>query len=295
MALRRKDRFLWDFWTIELDGLTWLFMLTAPRDPDPETRHDRARVEVATSRDLTDWEWRGVALEPGPPGAWDDFTIWTGSVAADPAGGFAMLYTGRCRAEDGLVQRIGLARSDDLLHWTKHPDPVLEADPHLYRQRGDDGLTHWRDPWLSWDASEGLWRALVTAQHPDGPGDTAGCIALAESPDLVTWTQRPPVTDERLTEVLEVPQVIDGGGKILVSVNPHHVPGDGKLPKSCMSLLYRRAGDGYSFDRIVESWPSDSRYMLRQVRPGTGLCWMGDDGAGGFDGAISDPFPLSLD
>ena len=44
-----------------------------------------------------------------------------------------MLYTGVNRAEGGLVQRIGLAASDDLVHWDKHPgNPVLEVDPEWY-------------------------------------------------------------------------------------------------------------------------------------------------------------------
>ncbi len=44
-----------------------------------------------------------------------------------------MLYTGINRGERGLIQRIGLATSDDLIHWTKHPaNPVLEADERWY-------------------------------------------------------------------------------------------------------------------------------------------------------------------
>lgn len=288
--LSMQGRFIWDFWTLDVGGVTWLYALTAPWDADPDTRHDRARVDVFTSRDLSHWERRGIALEPGDPGTWDDLAIWTGSVAEDPDGGYVMLYTGRGRSDGGRAQRIGLATSDDLVTWTKHPDPVIEADPLLYRTQGRRGSTNWRDPWLEWHASDRMWRAWITAQHPDGPVETSGTIALAESRDLLDWTIRPPVISERLTEHLEVPQRLDGGAAMLLNVYPHHVPEGGRLPVRCMSLLYRRDGQSYRFDRIIEDWPSDARYILKQVRPGIGLCWLGKQADGQFLGQISDPF-----
>jgi beta-fructofuranosidase len=289
------DRVLWDFWTIDVAGTTWLDALSAPRDPVPDTRHNRARVDVLTSTDLTDWTWRGIALEPARPGAWDDLAIWTGSVAADPAGGYVMLYTGRGRADGGKAQRIGLARSADLVRWDRHPAPVIEADPSLYRMQGRNGSTNWRDPWLERDPASGLWRAWITAQHPDGPVEESGTIALAESLDLLHWTVHPPVVAERLCEHMEVPQLLEGGDLMLVNTYAHHVPDGGALPRACMSLLFGKKGDGrFHLKRIVEQWPSDSRYIVKMVRPGIGLCWMGRQPDGRFLGQISDPFPLDL-
>lgn len=291
--LEIPGRFLWDFWTIDAAGVTWLYALSAPRDPNPDSRHNRARVDMAKSRDLKTWEVLGTALCPGSAGDWDDMAIWTGSVAADPAGGYAMLYTGRNAAEGGRVQRIGLARSGDLMTWRKHPGPVLEADPALYRTKGRNGSTNWRDPWLAWNDARGVWQAWITAQHPDGPVETSGCIALAESRDLVSWTHLGPVTDERLTEHLEVPQIVRGG--MLLNVYGHHVPAGGRLPQACLSMFYKRDADGtYRFERIVESWPTDSRYVVKQVREGLGLCWQGLTAGGEFLGTISDPFDLTL-
>lgn len=287
------DRFLWDFWTIEHAGDTWLYALSAPRDPDPETRHDRARIDAFTSRDLVAWRHRGVALSPGEDAAWDGLSLWTGSVARSASGDFAMLYTGRGRRDDGRAQRIGLARSRDLLTWDKHPSPVLEVEPRWYRVADSRGVTHWRDPWLEYDATSGLWRAWITAQHADGRQATSGTIALAESADLLRWRHRGPVITERLTESLEVPQVIDYGNALLVNVYPHHVPAESPLEPACMSLLYRRGHDGtFGFHRVLERWPSDSRYVLKQVRPGVGLCWEGRQPDGSYLGRISDAFPF---
>ena len=300
MGLRVADRFLWDFWTIDRDGETYLYTLSAPRDPDPETRHGRARVDLAVSRDLRAWDYHGPVLEPGPEGAWDDLTIWTGSVAARPEGGWAMLYTGRTRADDGRAQRIGLALSDDLVGWRKHHGPVIEADPIRYRV-APDGACAWRDPWLEWQNGE--WHAYVTAQHPGGSHMDAGCIAHATSTDLVRWTVRPPITDERLCEHLEVPQILHdscaergAGASMLVNVYPHFVPEGSFLPRACMSLLYRRCtpDEPFRFARVVEAWPSDARYIVKQVRPGIGLCWLGRQTDGTFLGEIGEPFPLDL-
>ena len=231
-----------------------------------------------------------MALEPGPPGAWDDLAIWTGSVAADPAGGWAMLYTGRGRADGGRAQRIGLARSDDLLRWTRHPAPVIEADPALYRMAGRNGSTNWRDPWLA-HGPDG-WTAWITAQHPDGPVEGAGTIARATSRDLLDWTIHPPVIAQRLTEHLEVPQILTGADAMLLNTYAHHVDPAGPLPRACLSLLLRRTGELFALERIVERWPADARYVIKEVRPGIGLCWLGRQADGAFLGAISDPFPL---
>src|SRR5207344_46708 len=105
-----------------------LFFLQAPREPArEELRHANASVGHAVSRNLTDWRLLPDALAAGAEGEWDDLAIWTGSVI-EHDDGWAMLYTGTNRAEGGLVQRIGLATSSDLLRWDKHAaNPVLEA------------------------------------------------------------------------------------------------------------------------------------------------------------------------
>ena len=101
------DQYVWDFWTVQDQGVTHLFYLSAPRSlPDPEMRHANARCGHAVSRDLVHWTQLPIALEPGAAGSWDDRAIWTGSVcrAGDR---WAMLYTGTNWAEDGKIQRVG--------------------------------------------------------------------------------------------------------------------------------------------------------------------------------------------
>lgn len=68
---------------------------------------------------------------------WDfwfaDAATWTGSVVRRPDGRWHMFYTGASVSGAAFVQSIGLATSDDLVTWHKHPDnPVTSADPRWY-------------------------------------------------------------------------------------------------------------------------------------------------------------------
>src|ERR1700738_451641 len=109
---RPRVKWLWDPWFISHADLWHLFHLQADRSWTPEERHDHASIGHAISRDLINWEELPTALEPGPPGGWDDLSIWTGSVLKQQAGRYYLLYTGRRRAQP-YEQQIGIATSSD--------------------------------------------------------------------------------------------------------------------------------------------------------------------------------------
>ena len=166
-----------------------LFYLQAPRAlGDPALRHHNATIGHAVSTGSGEWRVLPTRSRPAPAGSWDDLATWTGSTIGHE-GRWYMLYTGVNRAEGGLVQRIGLAISDDLVHWDKHlRNPVLEADPEWYEvlEQGRWRDQSWRDPWLFRHPEDGLFHALITARSPLGPPDGAGVIAHARSADLIT-------------------------------------------------------------------------------------------------------------
>jgi len=222
MALRIRDKWVWDFWFARSGADVHLFYLQAPRSlGDPQLRHHNASVGHATSRDLQHWQLLPDALGPGPPGSWDDLAIWTGSVIERDAR-WHMLYTGTNRSERGLIQRIGLAVSNDLERWEKHPgNPVLEADGRWYELLDLDRWRDqsWRDPWLFEDDDDGSIRALITARSRDGAPDGAGVIAHARSHDFATWDVLPPLTEPGEFAQVECPQLIsdDGSRRILFS------------------------------------------------------------------------------
>jgi predicted GH43/DUF377 family glycosyl hydrolase len=99
-------------------------------------RHD-AQLCLATSPDLRHWRRRGVIL-PAYHGAW--ITGWTKSGAIVPEridGKWWMYYLGTRRDSDGKERDyMGLASSDDLLHWSDATkQPVLDRRPGSFDDR----------------------------------------------------------------------------------------------------------------------------------------------------------------
>jgi beta-fructofuranosidase len=222
MAFRLPDKWIWDFWFVRDREQHHIFYLQAPRAlGQPVLRHHNASIGHAVSDDLLSWRVLPDALHPGAQGSWDDLATWTGSTI-NHAGRWYMLYTGINRSEQGLIQRIGLAVSDDLVHWEKHPaNPVLEADPRWYdlldQTRWRD--QSWRDPWLFRAPGDSSFHALVTARSRLGAPDGAGVVGHARSLDLVEWEVLPPLAGHGEFAQVEAPQLVrlNGRYEILIS------------------------------------------------------------------------------
>lgn len=117
-----------------------------------------------------------------------DRWAYTGSVIQHD-GRFWIFYTGHnsnflgtARPQEVILR----AWSDDLVTWTKDQAFALGADPSRYE--ADD----WRDPFVFWNGDDGCFWMLITARLRGQPNRRSGCLALATSPDLVTWTMREP-------------------------------------------------------------------------------------------------------
>jgi len=205
------DKWVWDFWLAEDEDLHHLFYLQAPKTlGDPELRHHNASVGHAVSTDYQNWRVLPDALTPGAEGSWDDLAIWTGSTVAN-GDRWYMLYTGVNRREREFVQRIGLAVSDDLVHWEKHDgNPVLNADARWYAlYNNDQGVDQaWRDPWVFWWEEDRHFHALVTARSAAAPMEWSGVLGHARSADLVTWEVLPPLSEPGTFAQVEVPQLV---------------------------------------------------------------------------------------
>ena len=214
MTFGLADKWVWDFWLGQRGEERHMFYLQAPRSLSvPRLRHHHASIGHAVSRDWTTWEVLADALAPGGTGAWDDLATWTGSVL-EREGRWWMLYTGISKAEGGRVQRIGLAVSDDLVRWEKHPaNPVLEPDGPWYGRFETGPRSHqaWRDPWLFVGKSDGLVHALVTARAANGVVGESGVIGHARSADLVAWEVLPPLASPGQFAQMEVPQLVQHG------------------------------------------------------------------------------------
>ncbi len=313
MVFVPADHFLWDFWLAprEPEEPYHLFYLRAPRSlPAPELRHWQAHVGLAVSTDLVDWVERPEVFAPGHTGQWDDRAIWTGSILKHD-GRFYWFYTALCH-RDG-VQRIGLAVSDDLERWERHPsNPLIEADPRWYEKAapGSDALEAWRDPWVVADPDRGGWIMFVTARANRGPVDERGVIGAARSSDLVHWEALPPVAAPLAFEELEVPQSVRVGNRWLLlfcSARPsarhrasdpevnmwggtHYLVADDLLGPYELApsppLLADSVATFYA-GRIVEGPEGDVVFLAWSQ-------YAGANGQGGFLGGLSNPAPVII-
>ena len=96
-----------------------------------------AQLCLATSKDLIHWQRKGVIM-PAYRGTWN--TQWTKSGAIIPEkvnGQWWMYYLGTRTDSDGKARdHMGLAVSDDLLHWRDATDkPVLDRRPGAFDSR----------------------------------------------------------------------------------------------------------------------------------------------------------------
>ena len=303
--LTLATRWVWDFWLADTGTEYHLFYLQAPREGHADQRHWNTSVGHAVSTDLTTWQVVGDALTPSTQPAFDDLATWTGSVVRGDDGTWYLFYTGLSRADDGQVQRVGLATSMDLMTWHKHgPDGLVSADPRWYRQYDGSGEEEsWRDPWLARDPGGDGWHMLVTATAVDGEVDQRGVLGHAWSEDLLTWRVLPPLsrTDSGLGQ-LEVPQLVV-------------VDGDPVLLFSCLgpqlSHARRTAGERggvwvlrpdsllgpYDVTRATRL-TDESLYVAKLVQRRKGqwvlLAFVNQDDDGAFVGSISDPMPVVL-
>ena len=305
MVLTLATHWIWDFWLADTDTEYHLFFLKAPRTGDPRLRHWNTRVGHAVSTDLTTWQVVSDALAPSTEPAFDDLATWTGSLVRSDDGSWCMFYTGLSRADDGQVQRVGLATSADLLTWRKHgTDVLVSADPRWYHTLDDSGeVEAWRDPWLVRDPDGVGWHMLVTASASDGEVGGRGVLGHAWSTDLLTWRVLPPLsrTDSGFGQ-LEVPQlaVVDGDPVLLFScLGPQlsrarreaEEPGgvwvlrpDSLLGPYDVTHATRLTDESLYVGKLVQS--RDGRWVL--------LAFVNQDPDGAFVGSISNPLPVVL-
>ncbi|KIC93040.1 family 43 glycosylhydrolase [Flavihumibacter solisilvae] len=159
-----------DITVIINNGIYHLFHLIIPN-------HDY--IAHATSKDGISWKRVNNALFVGHPGEWDDDMLWTMHVY-EVNGKFEMYYTGLQRKDRGVVSRVGLAVSDNLVDWTKSNGSKFPIEPMgVYYETATTNPRTWlsfRDPFRFDHKGESY--LLVDARTVEGPVSRRGCVGI---------------------------------------------------------------------------------------------------------------------
>ncbi|PJF35193.1 MAG: hypothetical protein CUN49_11800 [Candidatus Thermofonsia Clade 1 bacterium] len=198
---------LWDTWLLPAeDGYHLFYLKRDLRDRFAKT------IGHAISPDLVHWTSVRDALHAEASGTWDSGWLMTGMIVPHHDGRYYMFYG----AMVDQVQRIGVAISDDLYHWHKHPQPVMQACAPFYEtdpRRSPNHEVAWRDPCVIYDADSAQYYAFICARVPNASHSGGACIAVCRSSDLLTWETLPPafISDEYVC--MEVPDVFRLNGR----------------------------------------------------------------------------------
>ena len=171
------------------DGRYYVFYL------QNEGRHP---WRMSSSTDLTAWS---APIEAVPVGQAGEKDYWTGSgsIIADPAGGYRVFYTGHLPG--GTPQEtVMVSRSGSLAGpWTKVATPHFSGWPDYDQQ-------DFRDPFVFWnDDAKAFWLLITTRK------DGQAAIGRYTSSDLDHWTASAPLYTETSPLNLEVSDLFHEG------------------------------------------------------------------------------------
>ncbi len=197
-----------DITVIIHEGIYHLFHLIIPN-------HDY--IAHATSKDGISWKRVNNALFVGDPGEWDDDMLWTMDVCrvATGAGGerFEMYYTGLQRRDRGVISRIGLAESGDLITWKKNRKNIYPIAPKgIYYEAPGANPRKWlsfRDPFRY--EYNGEVYLLVCARAITGPVSRRGCVGIVKITNDVVELM-PPLLYPMVYDDIECPCVFELNG-----------------------------------------------------------------------------------
>lgn len=217
MNYRPREMLIWDAWYWNTGKEVHAFYLQRLAPGSSKTVREEHSLGHAISDDLVHWEERPSVLLPGEQGELDDMEIFTGC-SYERNGKYYLFYTMKSSRENGAVQRIALATSEDLEHWQKYPgNPILTPDPRWYHTEKNPalyGLVDCRDLCIVNDPAGDGYYGFYAARVPAGEMPEGAVIAGCYSKDLIHWEQRGPVfkSNGKYT-IVEVPTVFELDGK----------------------------------------------------------------------------------
>ncbi|NNE75078.1 MAG: glycoside hydrolase family 68 protein [Acidimicrobiales bacterium] len=227
------DLSLWDLWpirssqgaTLTVDGTEYWMALSAPRERDPEARHNVARLRLLAKQGPL-WSDRGVVF---PDGATPGSREWAGSADFDERGATVTVrYTAtgqRGEPAPTFSQRLMEATASfdplaelPLSNWSPHSELVTQGGPYtstLDQRTGTPGsIKAFRDPSVFVDPQTDRQYLLFTASLASSRSDFNGTVGLATRNDGSSdWQRQPPVVHaDGVNNEMERPHVVHRGG-----------------------------------------------------------------------------------
>lgn len=188
-------------------GIYHLFHLIIPN-------HDY--IAHAISKNGISWKRVNNALFVGHPGEWDDDMLWTMHVC-EVGGKFEMYYTGLQRKDRGVISRIGLAESDNLIDWKKNKKNIFPIEPKgiIYETANANPRTwlSFRDPFRF--EYKGEVYLLLDARTIAGPVSRRGCVGLVKITNDVVELM-PPLLYPMVYDDIECPCVFELNGRFYI-------------------------------------------------------------------------------
>lgn len=267
-AVRVLDGFdLWDLWpvclpdgtTADFDGQSLWMILSAAINPNPDLRHDVARIRLMAKRDGA-WRDLGNLLPDGfAPGTRE----WAGSSVFDPATNLLTLYftsTGRHGDPFSFEQRLFETRAPlsldgghiTLGDWSPAVELFANDGDHYVDTQftaGGAGLIKgFRDPGFFRDPRDGREYMLFTGSDGRSSHSHNGVIGIAERV-AEAWQLRPPlVSGDGVNNEFERPHVLcrDGRYYLFWSTQRHVFAPDGPAgPNGLYGMVADQIGGPY--------------------------------------------------
>lgn len=215
MLYHPQGLYVWDTWYYELEGRLHCIHLQLLRPGSDRPEKEHGALGHAVSDDLVHWETLPPALYRGEPGSIDDSELWTGCVYQHEGRQY-LYYTARSTREDGMVNRIALAISQDGQHFERcQENPILIPDSRWYCNEFHR-LPLWGHGYPIVDGRDlcvvadpeghGFWGFFAARRMADTLAESS-VIGLAHSDDLIHWEQYPPCFTPNRYGCVEVPEV----------------------------------------------------------------------------------------
>jgi beta-fructofuranosidase len=188
-------------------GIYHLFHLIIPN-------HDY--IAHAISEDGISWRRVNNALFVGNPGEWDDDMLWTMHVC-EADNKFEMYYTGLQRRDRGVISKIGLAVSENLVDWEKSTKKMFPIEPKgIFYETTETNPRKWlsfRDPFRFVYKDEVY--LLVCARTVTGPVSRRGCIGMVKITSDA-FELMPPLVTPLVYDDIECPCLFELNGTYYV-------------------------------------------------------------------------------